>query len=149
MPPEESGAGQVELTLDQEMKAGPDGKMEGTGRFRFLYKKTDSAGVYMIKLESPDGRPYTQPFAVNVDATEGDLRRARVREIADAIPNATVENTDDSALLDLEESDRSEFWRMLVFALIGCAVAETLLAWRFGHHKKNKIAAEAKQVFVR
>jgi len=148
-PPEDSGAGQVELTLAEETTEGADGKQEGTGRFRFVYEKTDATGVYTIKLESPDGRPYTQPFAVNIEPTEGDLRRAEVREISASIPNSRVENTDDSALLDLEESDRSEFWRLLVFALVGCAMAETLLAWRFGHHKKSKIATEAKQVFVR
>jgi len=139
-PPEDLGGGRVELSLVEDAD---------TGQFYFRYQRTGSAGIYTLKLESPEGPPFNAPFAVNVQPDEGDLRRANVRKLADAVPGASVESTDQDAAFDLEESDRSEFWRTLIYVLVAAALLETLLAWRFGHHKKNKIAAEGKQVFVR
>ncbi|MCZ6786240.1 MAG: BatA domain-containing protein [Planctomycetota bacterium] len=140
-PPEEQGGGRIELTLTEDTE---------TGKQHFRYGRTQQAGIYTVHLESPENQAFDEPFAFNIDPTEGDLRRVpSVKSIADAVPGAIVENTQDGALFDLEESDRSEFWRTLIFLLVGAAVLETLLAWRFGHHKTKVVATEGKQVFVR
>jgi len=136
VPPEDSRGGATELEPDAE-----------DGYFR--YDRTGVAGTYFVRYKRPEGEPVEDPYVFNVDPTEGDLRRAELSRIVEAIPGARIERASDEAALATSESDRSEFWRTLVYALIFCAALETLLAWRFGHHGKKQLATEGKQVFVR
>jgi len=115
----------------------------------FRYDGTSAAGTYTLRLSSPTGEPWQSVFAYNVDPTEGDLRRADPRRLAARLPGATVERVEDDAALETDESDRTEFWRSLIWALVICAGLETILAWRFGHHKSRVAPLEGKQVFVR
>jgi hypothetical protein len=61
----------------------------------------------------------------------------------------SLHRASEGSVLDTDESDRTEFWKSLMYALLACAALETVLAWRFGHHVKKRVAPEGKQVFVR
>jgi len=115
----------------------------------YRYDRTTAAGIYRASLKTPEGEAYERPFAFNVDPTEGDLRRADLDRVRDGIPGARLERAGEEATFETQESDRTEFWRTLLFALIAVAALETLLAWRFGHHASRDLAGEGKQVFVR
>ena len=60
-----------------------------------------------------------------------------------------VQGASDEGAFDTDASDRTEFWRTLIWMLVIVAGLETLLAWRFGHHKSRELHDESKQVFVR
>jgi len=116
--------------------------------FMFRYARTPLAGIYTVRLKTPQGENYVRPYALNVDPAEGDLRLADRKALV-RLDRVSLHRASEESLLDTDESDRSEFWRSLMFGLLVCAALETLLAWRFGHHRKKKIAPEGKQVFVR
>jgi len=139
VPPAELGGAPLRLTLAETK----------SDSLSFRYDRTTAAGVYSMRLKTPEGIDFELPFALNVDPAEGDLRRAEVTRLVEPLPGARVERAGDEGVFDTGESDRSEFWRTLVYALVACAALETLLAWRFGHHKKTSAALEGKRVFVR
>ncbi|MHC4339892.1 MAG: BatA domain-containing protein [Planctomycetota bacterium] len=140
VPPAALGGAPVRLTLT-------DG--ERGGKLYFRYDNTTVAGEYVLRLNTPEGEERRFPFAVNVDPTEGDLSEAEISRLSSALPGLKVERAGEEGVLDTDASDRAEFWRTLVYLLIALAALETLLAWRFGHHAKRKLAPEGKQVFVR
>jgi hypothetical protein len=115
----------------------------------YRYERTLLTGEYEVRLRTPQGDPFVRLYAMNLDPSEGDLARADLNRLREAAPAARLERGADEAALGSDESDRSEFWRTLVVALVAVAAVETLLAWRFGHHAARKVAAEGKQVFVR
>ena len=107
---------------------------EKGGKLYFRYDNSTVAGEYVLRINTPEGEERRLPFAINVDPTEGDLQSAGISHLSSEVPGLRVER---------------EFWRTLIYLLIGLAVLETILAWRFGHHAKRKLAPEGKQVFVR
>ena len=137
--PEVLGGSTAQLTLREDPE---------TGGLYFRYDRTLSAGKYELRLKTPDGEAYARPYVFNVDPAEGNLDRAKLAPIATAV-GARIDRADENAFAT-DDSDRTEFWRSLIYALIICAALETLLAWRFGHHARRKTeSAEGKQVFVR
>jgi hypothetical protein len=139
VPPAELGAAPVTLLSAREGK-----------QLFYRYTRTLVAGTYAVRLKTPEGESLVRPYVFNVDPTEGDLNRANLERIRQAVPGSRVERAGDDSALDTDESDRTEFWRTLSYVLIAIAAAETLLAWRFGHHAARKLAdTEGKQVFVR
>ncbi len=138
--PDEQGATQSEMVLAQDPE---------THTLSFRHEKTRVAGFYLARFETPEGEELTLPFARNVEPGEGDLARLDPRRLADALPGARLERAGAGALLDGGAEDRSEFWRTLLLLLLACAVLETFLAWRFGHHATSRLADAGKQVFVR
>ncbi len=139
-PPNSLGGTAVTVRSEQD---------EDTKQLFYRYAATYAAGVYKLGLRTPEGESFEVPYAVNVDSTEGELARLDVDRLSAAVPGLRVERAGDEAALDTDESDRTEFWRALVYALIVVAALETLLAWRFGHHKGKTTGTEGKQVFVR
>jgi hypothetical protein len=116
----------------------------------FRYERTIAHGVYRMRLKTPEGLDFDRPYAFNLESSEGDLRRSEVRKLAASFPGVRLERAGDESLFDTGDSDRTEFWRTLMYVLIACALLETLLAWRFGHHgRKRDAGLEGKQVFVR
>ncbi len=140
VPPAELGGSPVPLGLvpvDKKKSA-----------FVFRYERTPIAGAYTVRLKTPQGEDYLRPYAYNVDPEEGDLRLAD-RKALTRMDRVSLHRASEESMLDTDDSDRTEFWRTLMYVMIALAAFETLLAWRFGHHKNKKIAAEGKQVFVR
>jgi len=124
-------------------------EIEGAkGEFEFRYPRTPIAGVYTIRTKTPHGDERVIPFALNVEPGEGDLRLAD-RAALMRMDRVSLHRATEESVLDTDESDRTEFWRTLIFLLITFAALETLLAWRFGHHSRAKQSREEKQVFVR
>ncbi|MHC4938254.1 MAG: BatA domain-containing protein [Planctomycetota bacterium] len=140
VPPSELGGSALSLGLTPD----PDDKLA----FLFRYDRTPVAGVYTVRFKSPQGEEVTSPYAFNVDPDEGDLRLADRKTLV-RMDRVSLHRATEESVLDTDESDRTEFWRSLMYALLLCAAAETLLAWRFGHHAKKKVAQQGKQVFVR
>ena len=140
VPPAELGGSAVPLALKSidEKKT----------NFEFRYPDTQLAGAYTVRLKTPQGEDYRRPYAFNVDPDEGDLRLADRKALV-RMDRVSLHRASEESMLDTDESDRTEFWRTLMYAMIALAAFETLLAWRFGHHRKKKIATEGKQVFVR
>ena len=139
VPPAELGGAPVKLLSAREGK-----------QLFYRYERTLVAGTYTVRLKTPAGEDFSRPYVFNVDPTEGDLQRANLESIRRAVPGSRVERAGDESALDTDESDRTEFWRTLVYCLLAIAALETLLAWRFGHHSAKKLAdTEGKQVFVR
>lgn len=138
--PAELGGSPVDLTLHEE----------ADGRLSFRYDRAHAAGVYLLRGTSPDGQPLTRPHVRNLDASEGDLRRAEMSRFLKELPEATLERAEEGIAGDDPERDRSEFWRPLVRVLLLFALVETLLAWRFGHHARRREEQRAgKQVLER
>jgi len=140
VPPAELGGSALPLGLAPD----PQDKL----KFLFRYDRTPVAGVYTMRLKSPQGEDRTQPYAYNVDPDEGDLRLADRKTLV-RMNRVSLHRASEESILDTDESDRTEFWKSLMYALLACAALETVLAWRFGHHVKKKMAPEGKQVFVR
>ena len=140
VPPPELGGAAIKLLSIKDEK---------TSRLFFRYDRTVRAGDYVARLKTPHGEDFTRPYAFNIDPTEGNLRRAELERIAGAVPGSRIERAGEEEAVATDESDQTEFWRTLIYAMIAIAALETLLAWRFGHHAKRKIGAEGKQVFVR
>jgi hypothetical protein len=145
VPPTELGGTPVPLGLTA---LDVEGDVPGKKQFVFRYARTPLAGVFTVRLRSPQGEDYVRPYAFNVDPDEGDLRLADRKTLV-RLDRVSLHRATEESVLDTDESDRTEFWRALMFGLIACAALETLLAWHFGHHRKKKLAPEGKQVFVR
>ncbi len=139
VPPAALGGSEIRLTSAQD---------KITKKLSYTFVKTDAAGFYTLKTRTPEGESVERPIAVNVNPVEGNLKRADLNALA-ALPGVTLERATEDAALQTDDSDRTEFWRTLVYLMIAVAALETFLAWRFGHHKKEGIAAKGKQVFVR
>jgi hypothetical protein len=140
VPPAELGGAPLQLTSEKDPT---------TGQLFYRYDRTTVAGEYTVRLKTPQGEPYEQLYALNIDPTEGDLERVDLEKLRAAAPGARIERGTEGAALGSDEADRSEFWRTLIVALVAVAALETLLAWRFGHHAAKRVEAEGKQVFVR
>ena len=140
VPPAEVGGSALPLGLTQD----DNEKL----RFNFRYERTPVAGIYTVRYKSPQGEDRVKPYAFNVDPDEGDLRLADRKSLV-RMDRVSLHRATEESVLDTDESDRTEFWRSLMYTLIAFAALETLLAWRFGHHSKKKLATEGKQVFVR
>ena len=138
-PPAELGGAAVQIA---------SAKDEATKQLLYRYDRTHLAGEYSVRMKTPQGDPFERIYAFNLDPSEGDLARADQKRIEAAAPRSRFERGAEGA--DAAEGpDRAEFWRTLIIALIAVAAAETLLAWRFGHHSAKRVEAEGKQVFVR
>ena len=96
---------------------------------RWSYADTHESGVYRVELGAPIGRE--EAFAVNIDTAESDLTKL----VPEDLPKQFT--THQHASLDAEDSPtigrKSGLHRNLLYAVLGLLVAETFLAWRFGH----------------
>ena len=98
---------------------------------RWTFADTQWSGVYLARL----GAPATQEeaFAVNVDTAESNLTRLDPDELPK--PFTTDHQTDFGGDASASVSRHSNLNRMLLYTVLGLVLAETLLAWRFGHQQ--------------
>jgi hypothetical protein len=108
-----------------------------SGRWRLpslSSENTERVGLYRIELE---GAP-SQPFAVQLDAREGDLERLTGAEIGALHPALTYvaagqeEGEDGGA----ELGNRGELWRWLALAALLAVVGESLWGAWLGHKRR-------------
>ncbi len=100
------------------------------------YSDTRVPGLYALDVQF-DGEelPVHELFAVNIDATESDLRCLE-REAVESLL-ARVRHQYHSREIPTDAAEQAperqgEIWKRLVLALLALLLLETLLAWRFG-----------------
>lgn len=100
------------------------------------WEATGRAGVYQFALRRLDGAEDLHAVAVNVDATEGDLRPASEAELRKAMPEPAIEYIVGLDGLDARSGDtRVELWRGLWVVALVVLMSEQILAFRWGRRR--------------
>lgn len=101
------------------------------------YSDTSQSGIYTAKFPPPMSQ--SEAYAVNVDTAESDLAHLTAKELRDEVwpgvsfvHQTTWENLDEQP--STRASRRNGLPKGLLYAVLGLLLAETYLAWRFGHH---------------
>ena len=99
----------------------------GGGESSWSLAGTSTSGISEAKLEAASG---TQKFAVNLDPRESDLERVP----ADALPEQIQWSLDASASGSslTVSAPGSEYFRLLLFAVLGLLACESAVAWWTG-----------------
>ncbi|MFW6125423.1 MAG: hypothetical protein ACOC46_04675, partial [Pirellulales bacterium] len=123
--------------------ATPDGRSdpvrlareEGVGVLR--YEATDVSGPYQVHLGPPVAETHT--FAVNVDPEESDLTKLQRDELAhELLPDVEFayltqwQNPEETPQAPVRH--RGDLHHLLLYGVLGLLLAESVLAWRFGHY---------------
>jgi hypothetical protein len=131
-------AGDAPLTLHL-----PDGRNEqlrlhSEGNYgTWTYFDTSTSGVYSAQFAPPLAQ--TEIYTVNVDTAESDLAQLGVDELSSDLWPAVrfVHQTDWEDLAappSAHASRRNRLPKGLLYGVLGLLLAETFVAWRFGHH---------------
>ena len=99
------------------------------------FEETGKRGIYELKLmRAAGGSAKSMLFAANVDAEEGDLRRASENMIRNDLGDARVEFVPrGESVTELEGTvARSEIWKMVLYVLIAMLAVELLFGWWIG-----------------
>ncbi len=102
-------------------------------RFRFL--QTDRSGTYRVEVGAPASQ--TTRFAANPDPAESDPAKLDQAALHKALPSWRFDYAPDWEPLQKDASglaQRGEMHRPLLWGLLVLVFAESILAWRFGHH---------------
>ncbi|MHC4401319.1 MAG: BatA domain-containing protein [Planctomycetota bacterium] len=103
------------------------------------YSDTTTSGVYSAQFDSPEAP--SQSFAVNVDPAESDLKRITPKKLEEEVlTGLPFQYQTGWEQVDAEPASRphlgSGLAKALLYAVLVLLLAETLLAWRFGHHSR-------------
>jgi hypothetical protein len=102
----------------------------------FLFDETPLSGRYRIRFGPP--LLVDQPFAVNVDPQESDLRKLDRDELESLLPEWKVTYlTNWQAIAEGQSSvsgSRGELHRALLYAALALVFLESFLAWKFSHY---------------
>jgi len=131
-------AGEVPLTLHL-----PDGRNEqlrltSEGTYgTWTYADPSLSGIYTAQFAPP--LTQQEIYAVNVDTAESDLTHLTADELSDEVwPGVRyVHQTTWEDLADqpsTHPSRRNGLPKGLLYGVLGLLLAETFIAWRFGHH---------------
>ncbi|MCH2060430.1 MAG: BatA domain-containing protein [Verrucomicrobiales bacterium] len=99
------------------------------------FEETGKRGIYELKLmRAAGGNAKSMLFAANIDAGEGDLRRASENIIRSDLGDARVEFVPrGEPIMELEGTvARSEIWKMVLYVLIALLAVELLFGWWIG-----------------
>ena len=117
-------------------EARPDsGASQGDLVWNVNFEETGKRGIYELKLmRAAGGNAKSMLFAANVDAEEGDLRRASENMIRNDLGDARVEFVPrGESVTELEGTvARSEIWKMVLYVLIAMLAVELLFGWWIG-----------------
>lgn len=106
---------------------------QADGTLVATYDEPTRPGLYRATLTTHDGAEETRLVAVNLDATEGDLRPADESRVTALAGAAGL------TILDRLEGDAGEgdvpLWRGLLIALVLVLALEQLLAWTFARRR--------------
>lgn len=102
------------------------------------FSNTEKIGIYQISLESEE-KPI-QTFAVNLRTEESNLERlseVQLREKLGQNPKIHYLNLETTEKTNLTLTNKNaEYWRMLIYLILGCVLLETYLAQRFGNYSR-------------
>ncbi len=100
------------------------------------FADTRVPGLYTLEVQfGGEDPPATELFAVNLDASESDLRCLDREAVASLLARVTHQYHAREIPTDVAEQAperQGEIWKKLVLALLALLLLETLLAWRFG-----------------
>ena len=99
------------------------------------FEETGKRGIYELKLMRAAGGDFkSMLFAANIDAGEGDLRRASEDAIRSDLGDARVEFVSrGESVIELEGTvARSEIWKIVLYELIALLAVELLFGWWIG-----------------
>lgn len=131
-----SGSGAAVTVLTPSQKSVPS-KLNTDGDVsRFHFEETDLSGPYRAKFGPPVALDAL--FAADPEPAEGELEKLDNAGLGAAIPGWKYLYYDDwRGLLQAPTSlgKQGELHRPMLYAVIALLLLETLLAWRFGHHR--------------
>ena len=123
----------------------PDGrtlpsKLQAAGRVsRFHFERTELSGPYQVKVGSP--LAFEATFAANPNPAESDPLKLDRAGLAEAVPGwnfAYFTNWKDLTVNAKSVSRRGEMHRPFLYAVLFLLLAESVLAWWFGHHSPQQ-----------
>lgn len=113
----------------------PDGRVAAVATqtspagWEWSYSDTDVSGLYSLR-GLPQGR--IQPFAVNVDAAEGDLARVAAQHLPRALDIRSTWRDVGNARVAANVVSQSAWNQSLLWLVLALLFAESFMAWRFG-----------------
>lgn len=115
-------------------------KSEVSEREQFVYADTNALGFYTLALKKYDGVTEVVRYAVNLDASEGDLRAIPAVEKSLRQRLQLTAKADYSyRALPLETGmagTQTELWREILLFLLLVLCVEQFVAWYFGQRRK-------------
>ncbi|MBV8074806.1 MAG: BatA domain-containing protein [Planctomycetaceae bacterium] len=111
-------------------------KLQATGgASQLFFDHTELSGAYQVKIGPP--LALESLFAANPDPAESDPAKLDRTGLAEAVPGwnfALFTNWRELLSNATPVSRRGELHRSLLYAVLVLLIAESILAWRFGHH---------------
>jgi len=102
----------------------------------FTYEDTDRSGVYSVDVGPPVA--LSTAFAANPDPIESDPAKLDQSGLKDAVRGWKFVYDSDWRGLEKNASSlgrRGEMHRPMLWAVLILLIVESVLAWRFGHHR--------------
>ena len=139
---------QVRFVTPQENAppaASTDAQPTAAGQLAASSPETEEAGVYEAQLLKADGGREIRRYAINVDASEGDLRIMSPSDLSThlagvryAYAQASSYRAGESAIAGVNLSQD------LLYALIGLLIVEQMLAYSASYHPRatHRIASK-------
>jgi hypothetical protein len=136
-----AGATGASFTIQRPGGPPVTGRLEAAADISVLrYDGTELSGVYPTRIDAPLDREID--FAVNPDPAESDPAKLDAASLKAALPGWEFVNVDDWNPLRDDAgavARRGEFHRPLLWAVLGLLLAESFLAWRFGHQTPRNL----------
>ena len=98
---------------------------------RWSFSDTSQSGLYLAKIGNPVTRE--EEFAVNLDTAESNLTRIDADELPKQFITGPRADADDGGASTV--SRHNNLNKILLYTVLGLVLAETFLAWRFGHQQ--------------
>lgn len=113
------------------------------GEFEIVHEDTEAPGIYRLDLNRGGvaDADTVEYFGVNVDTAESDLRSMTDDDFQGTYENLRYQAFDVSERIRKVAGEREllrgrEYWKWLLFAVMGLAAAELVLAYLFGRRAR-------------
>jgi hypothetical protein len=116
-----------------------DAAMNGEGGWTAALTDTDRSGFYGVELTRADGTRETRRYALNVDASEGDLTAIDGQQIAAGLPGVAYQFEPAAAFQSSVDARADHnLSEEILFVLIVLLLIEQLLARSAGYHPTGR-----------
>ena len=133
----------VAPSADAASSATVDAVPGGEGRLGAQFAQTETSGFYEARLATSAGKPEVRHFAVNVDATEGDLKTLSGADLAMRLLPEVKYQFEQAARFEsnLGEPGGRNLSEFLLYLLIALLIGEQVLAWAISYHPVARATA--------
>ena len=103
---------------------------------RFFFEGTNLSGLYLVKIGPPLG--LDSAFSANPDPIESDPAKLDRAGLIESVPGWSFDYFNDTKNLLHDATAvtrRGELQRPFLWAVLALLIIESILAWRFGHHR--------------